>query len=170
MLPGHLLEHLKKLDFKKEQRQLNIEILLVLCILFQVYYIFNYWNQLPDIIATHFNLLGEPDGYGSKNILLLFPIISIFIYGLMTLVTRFPQFINVPWRLTEENLERQIKLVWHLLLFLKSEIILMMTFFCYQSIQIAIGNAQTLGNSPLLFVGAILVTIIWYFSKGYTLR
>ncbi len=78
--------------------------------------------------------------------------------------------MNVPWQLTEENLERQIKLVWRFILYLKCEIVLMMTFFCYQSIEIALGNAQTLGSSPMLFVGAIIVTIIWYFRKGYTLR
>ncbi len=170
MIPNNLNESLKKLDFKRKQWQINIEVVLVLSLLFQIYLIFNYWNDLADTIPTHFNLQGEADGYGGKSTLIIFPIVSFFLYLLMSLAHRFPQMINVPWTFTEENLERQIKLVFTFLLFLKSEIIFMMTFFCYQSIEIALGNAQSLGYTPLVLVGGIFATIIWYFKKGYSIR
>ena len=39
-----------------------------------------FWKQIPEIIPTHFNALGEPDAYGDKSILIL-----IFFGEFMTL-------------------------------------------------------------------------------------
>lgn len=170
MVPAHLREYLKKLDLKRDRWEYSFEFVYVLLILYQVYLIANYWNQLPDIIPTHFNAHGHPDGYGAKSTLLIFPGISMFLYALMFIVYKFPQAINIPWKLTEQNLERQIKLVWRLMLIIKGEILVMMTYFCYGTIYVALGYSKSIGYSPEILVGAILITALWYFIKGYTSR
>jgi uncharacterized membrane protein len=41
---------------------------------------------LPERIATHFNLRGEPNGWGSRGVALVFPIISVFMFGTLTIL------------------------------------------------------------------------------------
>jgi uncharacterized membrane protein len=69
-------------------------ILLVLCIPF-IYLAF-IWNQLPDIIPTHFNLQGKPDAYGSKVFgTLLLPGINVLLYFLLLFIPRIdPRYKN----------------------------------------------------------------------------
>jgi uncharacterized membrane protein len=45
---------------------------LILCILLSIaplIYLSTVWAELPDIVATHFNAAGKPNGYSSKNML-----------------------------------------------------------------------------------------------------
>lgn len=42
------------------------------------------WNKIPDTIASHYNMNGEPDAYRSKSMLIWFiPVLSILIYTLL---------------------------------------------------------------------------------------
>lgn len=43
------------------------------------------WIISPDVVNTHYNLYGEVDGTGSKNFILLFPLLMIF----MTIIMYF---------------------------------------------------------------------------------
>lgn len=46
-----------------------------------------FWNQLPDVVPTHFNLQGEADDWGPKWVVaFLIPIISLFIYLMILLL------------------------------------------------------------------------------------
>jgi uncharacterized membrane protein len=44
------------------------------------------YGLLPEQIAVHFNLRGEPNSWGSRGIVLLFPIIAVVTFGLMTVL------------------------------------------------------------------------------------
>jgi hypothetical protein len=45
---------------------------------------------LPGRIPIHFDLKGHPNAWGSTAMILLLPGVTIFIYLLLTVVTRFP--------------------------------------------------------------------------------
>lgn len=46
-----------------------------------------YWEQLPDVVPTHFNLQGEADDWGPKwMVALLIPIIGLFTYLMILLL------------------------------------------------------------------------------------
>ncbi len=48
------------------------------------------WSRVPDRMPVHWNLHGEADGFGGKFAgLLLLPIVSLAVYGLLLLVPRF---------------------------------------------------------------------------------
>src|SRR5687767_11524653 len=51
------------------------------------------WNKLPESIAIHFNLQGEPDRYGDKNELLGITLLciglSFILYFLLTSIARY---------------------------------------------------------------------------------
>ena len=60
------------------------ELILWLFLIIPYVYLFKIWNQLPDIVPTHFNLAGEADGWSSKQFLIFLPgSLGIGIYFLM---------------------------------------------------------------------------------------
>jgi uncharacterized membrane protein len=65
------------------------------------------WPQLPGDIAIHFNTRGEPDGWGSRWLLLLLPFLGTAIFAALIGLARFPWTFNYPWAITPENAQRQ---------------------------------------------------------------
>ncbi|MEY4048655.1 MAG: hypothetical protein RL284_2206 [Bacteroidota bacterium] len=60
------------------------ELILWLFLIIPYVYLFKIWNQLPDIVPTHFNLAGEADGWSSKQFLIFLPgSLGVGIYFLM---------------------------------------------------------------------------------------
>src|SRR5579883_1223453 len=84
-----------------------LEVLAVCCLIGLLVVAIWGWLILPAIVPTHFNISGQPDAYGSKNGLLILPIIFLLAYGLLTFVERFPHTYNYPFAITEENAPRQ---------------------------------------------------------------
>ena len=61
-----------------------IETVVSLCSLVGVAaYLILAWRTIPDQVPTHFNAAGEIDSLGGKNSLLLLPIVSWLLYGLI---------------------------------------------------------------------------------------
>jgi len=67
----------------------------------------------------HFNLSGQPDGYGSKTTLLFIPIISTIIYLAFTQINKFPYIYNYTTNITEENAKRQYTIATKMVRILK---------------------------------------------------
>ena len=170
MLSDELADYVKSLDLKREKWEIVFDYGLLLFVLYQIIILSLNWNNLPETIPTHFNFKGEADGFGGKGVLVLFPIISIGIYLLMSVAYKWPQYINIPWSLTKENIVRQIKLVWRMLLLLKLAVMLIFTYLTHQMIQIAKGNAQLLGQYFIVIILFKLIVIIWYFRKSYMMK
>jgi hypothetical protein len=68
---------------------------------------FSFYFRLPDIISVHFNLYGEMDRMGSKNHLILIPVIATFLFVLMTILLKYPESYNYPVKITAENAQKQ---------------------------------------------------------------
>ena len=121
------------------------------------------WPQLPERIPTHFGASGAPDGYGPKAAIWLLPAISIFLYLLLTVVTRFPRSFNYPVKVTDENRPRLEPLALALLGWVKAETLVILAWITLGTIRVAVGKATGLGPA-FLFVslGVVTVTIGWY--------
>ena len=63
------------------------------------------WNKLPDKIPTHFELNGEPNGFGGKKMLIVLLVVMVAITGLMYLSEMFPKLWNLPVKITDANRE-----------------------------------------------------------------
>ena len=61
------------------------------------------YSGLPDTIATHFNAAGRVDGWGVKGTLLLLPVTSSLMYGVLTVLSRYPQVYNYVVPITAQN-------------------------------------------------------------------
>ena len=90
-----------KIELTKSDKILEIVALLLLICLW-IYVIYNY-NSLPDIINTHFNAQGKPDGSGEKQYIFGLPGVATFIYLLVTIATKYPHTFNYTEEITEEN-------------------------------------------------------------------
>ena len=87
-----------------------------------------FWSRIPAQVPMHFNAAGEIDRWGDRSTLLVLPVISWLLYGLMTVVEQFPGAWNTGVKVTEENQERVYALLAHLLSTLKLLVIAMFTW------------------------------------------
>ena len=148
-----------KIELTKSDKILEIIALLLLICLW-IYVIYNY-NSLPDIINTHFNAQGKPDGIGEKQYIFGLPGVATFLYLLVTIASRYPHTFNYLEEITEENALEQYTKMTKLTRILK---IILIGIFGYSSWQ-TISNVDV---SPLFFpimFVAILGPIIYFNVK-----
>ncbi|HTJ50189.1 MAG TPA: SdpI family protein [Cyclobacteriaceae bacterium] len=65
------------------------EFLLWLLLALPYVYLLLVWSNLPDTVAIHFGLDGQPNGWASKTALLFIPLLGILSYLLMLILPRF---------------------------------------------------------------------------------
>lgn len=119
-----------------------------------------HFANLPDTIPTHFNGKGVADGYGSKNTLLMLPIMgTIMCIGLFAL-NRVPHIFNYPVEITEENAEKQYRNGTALIRWLNLIIVWSFSFIVWRVIDSATQGEGSLGPYFLpVFLVAIFGTI-----------
>ena len=84
------------LDIPYSQLEIMAELVAGIGILFTVIMLVITWPQIPNTVPTHFGASGIADSWGSKMSLLLLPTIVIFLYVMLTVVSRFPHTFNYP--------------------------------------------------------------------------
>lgn len=119
-----------------------------------IYVIINY-NNLPNIIATHFDELGKPNGYGNKNniwvVIIIFSLLSI---GAI-LESKHQRFINILKRntsLSEEESNLKIMLYTAILLASISSLII------YSMIQ-----ASLVKNFEMPLIVPIIISLVIFY-------
>jgi uncharacterized membrane protein len=129
------------------------------------------YSALPDTLPRHFNLEGQPDGFGSKSILFILPIVIIAVYAILTVAARFPHSFNYPYAITEENAERQYKNSTLMLRVLKVITVGMFLYLTLATILNGLGYMQGLGPwfVPVTLL-SLLGTVGIYLYKGYRLK
>jgi uncharacterized membrane protein len=128
---------------------------------------FIYLPQLPERIPTHFNGAGIPDGFGSRNSIWILPATGIFMYLLLTVVSAFPQIYNFPVKITQENALVQYRLATRFIRILKTVILVLFLFLCYQTINTALGKSLGLGKAFLpVFMILTFGSIIFYLVQA----
>lgn len=119
-----------------------------------ILFVASYWTTLPDTIPSHYALSGEPDAWSGKGILLLFPLLNLSLYAMITLFSRYPHGFNYPWPITEQNAARQYLLARACLGWLKMIVVLNFAFIEWKTILTALGkmNGLGFGQLPLMFL------------------
>jgi len=115
----------EKIKFTKLQRWLEFMSIAVLLFLFV--FLSSNWSSLPARIPLHFNADGLAESLGSKNSLLVLPVICTAMYALLTVVCFFPKTWNIPVKLTDENRNRVYTVTRSLLVTLKLLLLLNFT-------------------------------------------
>lgn len=78
-----------------------------------------YYQKLPETIPTHFNSIGEIDGYGNKTSILGLPIISVLLFIGMSVINKYPHTFNYIGEITLDNAASQYKFATRLVRVLK---------------------------------------------------
>jgi uncharacterized membrane protein len=58
---------------------------------------------LPGQIPTHFNSNGQPNGYGSKVVLFIFPVLAPILALMLWVLSCFPDKFNYPVKVNQEK-------------------------------------------------------------------
>lgn len=120
------------------------------------------YGKLPDVIATHFDLYGQPDDFGSKKILFLLPAIGTCLYAGIAFLSRKPRLFNYPGKIREEDATSTYKAA---ALALRLTNLAAITGICYLS-YIITDTGPTGQNNPglgflILFEAALLAPTLW---------
>lgn len=125
------------------------------------------YSDLPDTIPIHFDVNGNPDGFGEKYMIFLLPIIGIFTYVAMKYFIKKPHLFNYPVEITEENAAYQYQVATQMLRTMNAIITLVFAYLVYVTIQTAQGNANAMGNWSLSIILAMtLVPTIYFVWKA----
>lgn len=140
---------------------------LVLLIAFWCLTIINY-AKLPEIIPTHYNGMGEADGFGGKGNILILPIIATILFIGLTKLNKYPHIFNYPTKITQENALEQYTNATRMMRILKLVIVVIFGLIAFQTIRFANGQADGLGKWFLpMTMGLIFVPLIYFVIKSF---
>ena len=72
---------------------------------------FKNYKVLPAVIPTHFDVEGKADRFGNKKWIFLMPIFGIIAYLGFLIVLNYPESVNFPVEITNENKDHQISIM-----------------------------------------------------------
>lgn len=105
-----------------------------LLLLMWVYLIIEYQN-LPKIIASHFNAKGEPDSYSNKMYLWFIPILSTGMYIGLFILNKYPHIHNYMVNITEENALKNYQFSTRIVRVVNTLTIIMFVYIIYYIVQ-----------------------------------
>ena len=130
-------------------------------ILMWCYCIINY-TDLPDTIATHYNGLGEPDGFSSKKNIWMLPIIATLMYVGLFILNRYPHIHNYMVNITQENALKNYRFSNRILRITNFLSVLLLAYISYVIVESAFGRQFNLGAwfVPVVVGSSIVLPII----------
>ncbi|MDF2904849.1 MAG: hypothetical protein K0R34_170 [Herbinix sp.] len=141
----------------------GIELATIAVLIIMVTYPIAIWNTLPDKLPMHYNVAGEIDRWGSRAELFTLPVIGLFMYGLLSLVSSFPSTWNIPVTITRENRTRVYQCTKSMLLLMKLEVIILFAYLEYQ----VIGQRELTGSFLSIVLLVIFGTIVYFIRRMY---
>ena len=124
------------------------------------------YSNLPDTIPTHYNGMGNADGFGSKTNILILPLIASILFVGMTILNKFPYLFNYPAKITVENALRQYTNATRMLRYMKLILVNLFGLIAYKTIQGANGQSFGLGVWFLpLTMGLIFIPLTYFITK-----
>ncbi len=124
------------------------------------------WSRLPDKVPGHYNLTGEITRWGHKGELLILPIVSTFIFFLLTILEKYPHIHNYPARLNEQNAPHFYAISKKLLNLVKNVCLLLFAIILFHTVSVAMGWGISVLplTTPITILG-ILVPIVYTVIK-----
>lgn len=150
--------------------EMVLEAICIIGIIYAIYMLVSYWSKIPETVAIHFTLSGEPDQWGSKKWLFIMPIMAISVYIFITVVDRISPSINYPWPLTPENAHRQYFIARTLTAIMKAEIIWLFVYIQRLGIIGALENKLKCTWKIVITVLVVPITIIASLFMSYLAR
>jgi hypothetical protein len=134
--------------------------------------LFNIGIVIFVIINLHENTLTNAGSYGYIWVLPLFLFIAnVLIYVLMTIVNRYPYYLNYPTIITEENAPKLYHLACSMMRWMKTIFVWMITSVTWEFIMVLPYHPAQSIDSLLIFFAPPIITIVvvgYYVIKIFT--
>jgi uncharacterized membrane protein len=118
-------------------------------------------NPLPERIPTHFDVAGNPNGWGPPSTLLFLPLLAVGLYLFISLIALFPALFKYPVRVTKENRARLEALTLQMIVWIKFELVCLFAWIQWIILQfVRAGHGSLSPVFVLVFLAAILGTVI----------
>ena len=128
-----------------------------------------HWSILPARIPVHFDGAGNPNAWGSRDMLLFLLATTIVMAILLTVAESYQRLINVPMRLDRDSPEVR-RLLRSMVIALKAVITVSFVWIVDLTMRTAVGEANGLGRAFLpSFLGGTAAPVIYYLAKLYRL-
>lgn len=135
-----------------------------LALLGMLVYLLMKWNQIPDQIPAHYNFAGEIDRYDSKTSILIVPVLTVFLFAMLTTIVHIPSMWNMPFEVSEGAKEKIKIAIQNMLLTMRCFITMMFTYM----ISCSIYGRSLSANFTILMIGGtafcVIVTMIYTFK------
>jgi uncharacterized membrane protein len=145
------------LQLPLSSREMLLEVASIVGVLTCIAMLVPVWKTIPQTVPSHFDLSGKADAMGSKSFLLIIPCIVVFMYVLMTAISRFPHIFNYPFPTTADNAERLYRMAREMMSWIKTLDIWMVTIMNWMLLQVATGRSTSIGSSIMIVVAALVV-------------
>jgi hypothetical protein len=146
------------LQLPLSSRELFLEIAAIAGMLTCILMLLPVWKSIPQTIPSHMDLSGKVDAMGSKSGLLIIPGITLFLYLLLTILSRFPHTFNYPFPVTMDNAERLYRIGREMMSWLKTIDIWLVTILNWIILQVARGHSSGAGSAMTIVVGVLVVS------------
>ncbi|MBP2257926.1 DUF1648 domain-containing protein [Virgibacillus alimentarius] len=158
------------LKIKQTPIEKILNIIAFVIFLGSILYILFEWSSMPNEVPGHYNAIGEVDRWGRKGELWIVPFVGLVLWVGLSILEKFPHIHNYS-NLTEDNAEQQYKNSRLMLNFLKNEILLIFSYINWKDIQVAKGQAESLGICFLpIFLIIIFGTLIFFVLRSLRLK
>lgn len=148
------------LDLPKTATERWLDIVSWICVALAFAFALGNYSSLPDTIPTHFNIAGEADDHGSKNLIFALPVLSFLLAAGMIFLSKFPHKFNYMTRITPENAAFQYRRARMLLRIINALSTLMLALLTWTVISAAQGQTATLGLWFWTLI-ALIVAMPW---------
>lgn len=150
-----------------------IELFSVICLILLFFLPFYFMGDLPGKIPSHFNGVGEADGFGGKNSIWVLPVVGLGVYVLLTFLNRFLTKTEAKPKSgqTQAVAEAQKEIAIEMMSTLKVSILGSFVYIVWATIQTALGNYDGLGSFfTAIFMGLILGITGYYIFKMISVK
>jgi len=140
------------------------EILSLTILIGSFIYLLVNWGLIPDKVPTHFGFSGKPDAWGQKTSLWILPSINLLIWVVLTVASRSPSLLNIPFTIDRNHPVIQRILV-NFSIVLKLIINTILGYITVQSARVAMASADGMGNVFILASILILALVMIFYQS-----
>lgn len=127
------------------------------------------YGKFQGEIPTHYGPSGNPDAWGSKNMLLLYPGLQALFLLISLVIYKYPNYVNVPSTIALKNLSGEIKekayeIVRDVTFITLGIVSFLMLYLNIATIQVAKGQVTAINNWVTLGILVLLAPPIIYYA------
>lgn len=164
------MKYRPKLKLPKTRLEWFLDIVSLAVFVVSIVYILMKWPVIPDLVPGHYDAAGEVDRWGGKWELFILPIIGALLWIFLMILEKFPHVYNYT-NVTEENVEAQYQNARLLVNVMKNQILIFFAYMNWKDVQVAIGQAKSLGPAFLpVFLGVIFVSMAFFIIRSIKLN